>query len=695
MTALYSSVLLLHLLSFSLPFEFSDKECGGIIAPYHSPGDIQFGFFSKFKLNCSEDFEPTGILLAMTAQWAVDEINRNQYLIFSRFNFTLSLIMFETCNSFCRLMQQQDVCRPAWLRSNATYSRCEVSQDLSRRTYVSAIIADVKSFEAAVLLHLLWYRKLPMVGLRTSATSLTKNANRKYFVRMVPNDSYQTNVLIDLMRRFQWSYPIVLYEGVGSYGLGLYHSLKTKFDELWRLNGERFCIALSRKYSRGKVTVKKAKSIAREVYLLTNTTQVIILLGDWDPVLMHALSRLRVTYIFVDSVSKAPIHSLSQTEGSIFVSFHRGFVPAVIEKYNRLTWVDAITSLPFGKYYFSQRHKCCFECTNRRSCKTVSESERSRFRMVPDIARTHVDPPLLVNAIWALARAFSQVAESVCLNATVSRRHEKLLACVNGPLLMEALRVQQFQGMGMNVSFDLEGNGPPYYLLMQQVNGELQDRGTWQAEEGLKFSSNPFQWSGRSPPIARCSSACGPGSVQRLRNVPCCWLCERCRSREVASNGSCVPCPSLFWPDEAHLECLRLPIDNASWTGAKTVLNFALSAAGSLAGIVTLVAFAFKRNSRLVKASAAELVVVMIVGLLLAHVTIFTLFFRELSSTECCVRAVAYNLSLTIAYAALLVKSVRIFRLFNSSQQGPGQLRFVSTTAVLVATLLLCCLQVS
>lgn len=702
MSSILIALLCLSVFCLSLSLNFSVEECDNVIAPYCSPGDVNFGFFSKFQLNCSNAFDPTGILIAMTAQWAVEKVNLDPELIFHQFNLTLSLIMFETCDSFCRVLQQQHLCRPSWLQSDSASSRCEVAQDASRQAAkdlskemrVSAVIADVKSFEAALLLRLFGLRHLPMVGLKTSAASLTKTANRQYFVRMVPNDSHQTSVLIDLLRRFHWSYPIVLYERDDSYGLGLYHALKTQFDDLWRVTGERFCIALSRKYKRGKVTAGQAKNIFEGVSLLTNSTRVVILLGDWDTVLMRSLASLKLTFIFVDSVSEAPSDSLAQTEGSIFISFPRGFVPEVLQSYNALTWKEASRSLPFGEYYFARRHNCCFGCHFRRSCRSVPPAESWDFSVNASAARTHTYPLLLVNAIWALARAFSDAAVSNCFAAAKSGDHKRLSACVDGPALMAALRTQQFPGFGMNVSFDREGDGPPLYVLMQQVGRRLHDRGNWTASQGLQLGLQAFCWPD-GPPVSRCSAACAAGEVQRLRSAPCCWHCERCRSREVASNGSCVPCRTFFWPDEGQRRCRRLPVSQLSRAGAKAGLNFGLAAAGSLAGLVTLVAFAMKRNSRLVKASATELVVLMLSGLLLAHLTVFSLFFRELTSLECCVKVVAYNLSLTFAYAALLVKSVRIFRLFNTSQQGPAQLRFVSTAAVVGATLILCFFQVS
>ncbi|KAJ9574280.1 hypothetical protein L9F63_026075, partial [Diploptera punctata] len=86
-----------------------------------------------------------------------------------------------------------------WPRENALKKK-------KRRTPLVGVIGPASSSVAIQVQNLLQLFHIPQIGYSTTSKDLSDKNRFSYFLRVVPSDYYQAQVMVDIVRRYNWTY---------------------------------------------------------------------------------------------------------------------------------------------------------------------------------------------------------------------------------------------------------------------------------------------------------------------------------------------------------------------------------------------------------------------------------------------------------------------------------------------------------
>ena len=151
----------------------------------------------------------------------------------------------------------------------------------------------------------------------------------------------------------------------------------------------------------------------------------------------------------------------------------------------------------------------------------------------------------------------------------------------------------------------------------------------------------------------------------------------------------------ILWPSLQDVTvCEELP---AIYLEPSNPISFGLvvlALVGIGISVAVSVTFYYHRNHRLVRATSRELSIIIILGTLVAFCDVI-IFITKPSAISCWVRILAFHYGVNLLYSPLMVKNLRIYRIFTDGKTSVKQPRFVSSSAQIVITLLIVLLQVS
>ena len=177
----------------------------------------------------------------------------------------------------------------------------------------------------------------------------------------------------------------------------------------------------------------------------------------------------------------------------------------------------------------------------------------------------------------------------------------------------------------------------------------------------------------------------------------CCWDCRPCRKYEivVANNTKCQECDELYWPDEETFnECIKIPPTYLRWDEALPLVCLILSLLGISTCVCVLVLYFKNWEVKLIKATSRELSLLALMGTVLTYVTVIFLVDRP-NTVSCYFGRIGFNLSFAVAYAPLLAKTSRIYRIFAAAKRGLKSPSFISSRTQIILSGILISLQAS
>ena len=202
-----------------------------------------------------------------------------------------------------------------------------------------------------------------------------------------------------------------------------------------------------------------------------------------------------------------------------------------------------------------------------------------------------------------------------------------------------------------------------------------------------------------STPESVCSRPCRPGEFVILREpAPCCWECRACRDNErvVRGNTSCERCGEFTWPDPStgYRTCTAIPVTHPQIYELLPTLQIFLGVLALVISILIVACYVYFRESRVIKAASRELSVLQMAATFIGFITVI-LFQMPPDPFTCGTLYFLFCLSFALLYCPLLVKAVRIYRIFNSTAKSTRRPRFVSPACQVIMTVCLVVVQVS
>ena len=173
-------------------------------------------------------------------------------------------------------------------------------------------------------------------------------------------------------------------------------------------------------------------------------------------------------------------------------------------------------------------------------------------------------------------------------------------------------------------------------------------------------------------PVSRCSEPCRVGELKQVQGDSCCWVCIPCNQTSIVAGSedqeSCEPCPIGYWPNVNRTSCYKLTQTSIDLLSVQALVPILLSIVGNVLTLSVVILFYRKRRTPVVKASGKELCFIMLAGIHLCYLMTIPILLRPHVIT-CIIQRLGIGLGFSMMYAALLTKTNRIARIFESTQR--------------------------
>ena len=302
-----------------------------------------------------------------------------------------------------------------------------------------------------------------------------------------------------------------------------------------------------------------------------------------------------------------------------------------------------------------------------------------------------------MDAVLVLAHALHNLIADKCPGAS----GVDVRACVTGDTYMRYLLDVSLAGNIGNISFDANGDVLGHYEILNfrhapsGVGYVASHVGQWDVHTGqLELNDSAVTWGDHAiaAPVSRCGEKCKLGEIYSYFKNTCCWQCIACKRNEiVAANASlCLDCIPLTWPDQStRRKCAQLPATSLDRWQPIVVGFIVFAVVGVLSCTGTFVVYVRHNEARIIKATSRELSYIMLGGVTLQYVLVFSVVLPP-THFLCCFDFIGFNVSFAVIYSALLTRTNRIYRIFSAGRRTKAPPTFatpVSQIAIAVSLL--------
>ncbi|NWV86463.1 GRM5 protein, partial [Dasyornis broadbenti] len=675
----------------------------------HMPGDIIIGaLFSVHhqptvdkvhERKCGEVREQYGIQRVEAMLHTLDRINLDPTLLP---NITLGCEIRDSCwHSAVALEQSIEFIRDSLISSEEEEGmvKCVDGSSSSFRSKkpIVGVIGPGSSSVAIQVQNLLQLFNIPQIAYSATSMDLSDKTLFKYFMRVVPSDKQQAKAMVDIVKRYNWTYVSAVHtEGnYGESGMEAFKDMAAK---------EGICIAHSYKiYSNaGEQSFDK---LLRKLRSHLPKARVVACFCEGMTVrgLLMAMRRLGLAgeFLLLGSDGWADRYDVTEgyqneAVGGITIKLQSPDVKWFDDYYLQLR-PETNHRNPWFQEFWQHRFQCRLEGfpqENPKYNKTCTSEMTLRTQHVQDSKMGFV-----INAIYSMAYGLHNMQLSLCPGYVGLCDAMKP---IDGRKLLESLMKTNFTGVsGDMILFDENGDSPGRYEIMnfKQMGKDYFDYinvGSWDNGE-LKMDDDEI-WSEKTNIIRSvCSEPCEKGQIKVIRKgeVSCCWTCTPCKENEYVSDEyTCKACQLGSWPNEELTGCDLIPVQYLRWGDPEPIAAVVFACLGLLATLFVTVVFIMYRDTPVVKSSSRELCYIILAGICLGYLCTFCLIAKP-QQIYCYLQRIGIGLSPAMSYSALVTKTNRIARILAGSKKKicTKKPRFMSACAQLVIAFILICIQ--
>ncbi|KAM8846681.1 metabotropic glutamate receptor 1 isoform 1-T1 [Synchiropus picturatus] len=564
---------------------------------------------------------------------------------------------------------------------------------------IAGVIGPGSSSVAIQVQNLLQLFNIPQIAYSATSIDLSDKTLFKYFLRVVPSDTLQARAMLDIVKRYNWTYVSAVHTE-GNYG----ESGMEAFKEL--ASQEGLCIAHSDKiYS--NAGEKHFDRLLRKLRERLPKARVVVCFCEGMTVrgLLMAMRRLGVfgEFLLIGSDGWADRYEVvegyeQEAEGGITMKLQSEVVKTFDDYYLKLR-LDTNTRNPWFAEFWQYRFQCRLRGhpqENKNYKKVCTRNESLQENYIQDSKMGFV-----INAIYAMAHGLHDMHRELCPGQTGLC---EAMDPIDGSKLLDYLLKTSFRGVsGEDIYFDENGDTPGRYDIMNLQNVEdgrydYLNVGSW--HEGILSIDDNKLWMNSSDMVRSvCSDPCSKGQIKVIRKgeVSCCWICTTCKDNEyVQDEFTCKACELGWWPDEDLEGCELLPLKYLDWADVESIVAVVFSCVGIL--ITSFVTFVFiqYRDTPVVKSSSRELCYIILAGIFLGYICPFTLIARP-TVVSCYLQRLLVGLSSAMCYSALVTKTNRIARILAGSKKKicTRKPRFMSAWAQVIIAFMLISVQLT
>uniref|UniRef100_A0A7N6C4E8 G-protein coupled receptors family 3 profile domain-containing protein n=1 Tax=Anabas testudineus TaxID=64144 RepID=A0A7N6C4E8_ANATE len=672
----------------------------------HIPGDIIIGaLFSVHhqppadkvhERKCGAVREQYGIQRVEAMMHTLDRINADPAILP---NITLGCEIRDSCwHSAVALEQSIEFIRDTLVSSEEEESqgRCTAEAGsllLQGKKPIVGLIGPGSSSVAIQVQNLLQLFNIPQIAYSATSMDLSDKSLYKYFMRVVPSDMQQARAMVDIVKRYSWSYVSAIHtEGnYGESGMEAFKDMAAK---------EGICIAHSDKiYSNaGEQSFDKLLQKLR-AHLPKARVVACFCEGMTVRGILMAMRRQRLVgeFLLVGSDGWADRYDVTdgyqkEAAGGITIKLKSAHVTWYDDYYLNLK-PDTNLRNPWFPEFWQHRFQLIVSHASPFTHST-GRRESLRHQYAQDTKMGFV-----INAIYSMAYGLHAMQQALCPGY---KGLCEAMRPIDGRKLLDFLMKTNFTGVsGEIIHFDQNGDSPGRYEIMNFKHiGENEYAyihvGSWD-QGGLKMNDEEV-WSNNSDIIQSvCSEPCQKAQIKVIRKgeVSCCWTCTPCKDNEfVFDEYTCRACILGSWPTDDLTGCEPIPVRYVRWGDPEPIAAVVFACLGLMATLFVTSVFIKFWDTPVVKSSSRELCYIILAGICLGYLCTFSLIAKP-HIIYCYLQRLGIGLSPAMSYSALVTKTNRIARILAGSKKKicTKKPRFMSACAQLVIAFLLILLQ--
>ncbi|XP_057305948.1 metabotropic glutamate receptor 8-like [Hydractinia symbiolongicarpus] len=500
--------------------------------------------------------------------------------------------------------------------------------------------------------------KLQIISYGSTSPTLSDKIDYPNFMRTIPSDTFQVQVIIDLILHFNWTY-ISIVASDNSYG----RDGTDKLLELFKKHNICVGVQIFFGVPYSDVEIKK---VVKTLLDSSTAAEVIVLFALSTPSKMlfdHAsnLKLFKKTWILTEGVTGRKIWSdeiePNVLTGAFAITPYTGSDNGFENYFWNLSYAEADEN-PYLKIFFN------IHGINSTNSENVTLKDfKSKFKG-DKIGNTR-------NAIVAYIVALEEFIKDQCEFENCT----SLPSLSNRELFNEKyVQPVAFTGLlGETVTFDENGDITTAVYKIQNMQRKdnsfvLHPIAEWTQKKGLTIDVQRVVWATHVKPRSQCSDTCKPGFYTLYdKSKPCCWDCVKCQKGLVKighGHGNCTSCPKNSVADNGK-KCVKLELYNHRIASNNGVIMLSLSVFGMISSCFVLFTFLKYRNRVIIRSGNTRFSIIQIVMQLLLFCSLL-LVFAEITDAICAIKLYLNGLLLVITFSIILIKAELLLRIFNA-----------------------------
>uniref|UniRef100_A0A674P0S4 Metabotropic glutamate receptor 5 n=1 Tax=Takifugu rubripes TaxID=31033 RepID=A0A674P0S4_TAKRU len=671
----------------------------------HIPGDIIIGaLFSVHhqppadkvhERKCGAVREQYGIQRVEAMMHTLDRINSDPNILP---NITLGCEIRDSCwHSAVALEQSIEFIRDSLVSSDEIKCSDPSATPMRGKKPIVGLIGPGSSSVAIQVQNLLQLFNIPQIAYSATSMDLSDKSLYKYFMRVVPSDAQQARAMVDIVKRYSWSYVSAINtEGnYGESGMEAFKDMAAKegiciahSGKIWSNAGEQ---SFDRLLERLRAHLPKARVVVCfcEGMTVRNILMAMRRQGLVGEFLLIGSDGWADRYDVTDGYVK-------EAAGGITIKLQSADVKWFDDYYLKLRPENNHRN-PWFPEFWQHRFHCQLKGhpqENSKYNRTCSKRESLRQQYAQDTKMGFV-----INAIYSMAHGLHNMQQTLCPGF---QGLCDAMRPIDGATLLDFLMKTNFTGVsGEGILFDENGDSPGRYEIMnfKKMGKDYYDYinvGSWD-NGGLKIDDDEIWPNTDSIIKSVCSEPCDKGQIKVIRKgeVSCCWTCTPCKENEfVFDEYTCKACELGSWPNDDLTGCDLIPVEYLRWGDPEPIAAVVFACLGQMATFFVTGIFIRFRDTPVVKSSSRELCYIILVGICLGYLCTFSLIAKP-HVVHCYLQRLGIGLSPAMSYSALVTKTNRIARILAGSKKKicTKKPRFMSACAQLMIAFMLIVLQ--
>lgn len=574
---------------------------------------------------------------------------------------------------------------------------------------IVAMVGPTISQVALSVASLLRLFTVPEVSYSASSPTLSNRDRYGYFYRTHPSDSQEVLAIIDLALANNWTYVSLVHSN-NAYGepaidifrrlaieVGICINLDIGLNEDFK--DEDYFYAANRLVNESDASVVIV--YASLAYVEGFMEQLSIIQYN-DATMNGGASANR--FVWIGSSSWTQAVSISTLYPHIIEGVFGMEASTNMESNFRQYLSELTLNSNKRNPWFLEYYQDYYNCTVNISCSNnipiTSDHDYNQ--------RDYVE--LVIDAVYSIAHALNDFMSDNCdrpiqwESATQTCVGQSKL--LNGTELRNYLSKVNFTSpSGNRVEFDSTGNvNGTYKIVNFQKDESNQDYrfvtiGTWTAIQGIRFKDNvriQFGIEDSSQVKSQCQQ-CPEGSYIVGLHLSCCGLCEECTGRNYTRSSlttECSACPDGTWgntPLQGSSGCQDIPEVYLNPSDPFGIVIILLGISGVIGVILVAIGMGIFWKTPVIKSSGREQMILILTGICISFL-VTALYLVRPSFGVCLAQRFSDTLPFTLMLSALLIKLVRITRIFLN--KGNTKTRFIDWKYQIVFTIPLLAVQI-